>query len=522
VSAKKEFGDFQTPLPLAQEVVKLVNTLFGPPARVIEPTAGLGAFLDAANTQWGSGLNYQGYEINPRYVQEAGLLFGERGIHITQQDFFDANWREILSSCDNKKLLVLGNPPWVTNAELGCLGSANVPAKTNFQGLRGFDAKTGKANFDIAEWMLIRLIEALPSSGAIAMLCKTMTARKVLRHLWKTDAGRERSCIFLIDAKKHFDVSVDACLFFLRAKKTSILTASIYASLAPTTKLSEFGLVDGSLVSDVKSYETLRDLDGGSPYTWRSGLKHDASEIMELTATNGHYRNGHGEPIYIENQFVFPLLKSSDLGNSRLIPRKSVIVTQKTTGENTDKIKLSAPKTWEYLLKNAEKMDGRKSSIYLNRPRFSVFGVGDYSFSPWKVAISGLYNNFRFVVVAPHDGRPVILDDTCYSIACKCMEEASLIAEMLNSEDCQRFIKALVFSDSKRPITIDVLRRISLVALARRLGRMEELALFIQQRDSSVSGEANQMQLVMEDKKKYRASYNRRRTAGFSPVAKSS
>ena len=79
------------------------------------------------------------------------------------------------------RILVIGNPPWVTNSDLGQLGSNNLPTKTNFQGLRGFDARTGKSNFDISEWILVRLIEALPPDGAIAMLCKTMTARKVLR-----------------------------------------------------------------------------------------------------------------------------------------------------------------------------------------------------------------------------------------------------------------------------------------------------------------------------------------------------
>ena len=88
-------------------------------------------------------------------------------------------------------------------------------------------------------------------------------------------------------------------------------------------------------MSDVASYLALRDLDGGSPYTWRSGLKHDASEVMELNPASDHYVNGKGEPVRIEPNFVFPLLKSSDLGNGRLIPRKFVIVPQKTTGQDT-------------------------------------------------------------------------------------------------------------------------------------------------------------------------------------------
>ena len=505
MSAKKEFGDFQTPLPLAREVVGLVESLIGIPARVIEPTAGLGAFLHAAKETWGNKAIYEGYEINPAYVDEADSRFAESGIPIVLQDFFDADWKSILSASASKSILVLGNPPWVTSAELGGLESKNLPTKTNFQGLRGLDAKTGKSNFDIAEWMLIRLMESLPESGSMAMLCKTMTARKVLRHLWKTADGREKTLLFLIDAKRHFDVSVDACLFFVGGKIDQKQTATVCASLDTADVLSEFGLVDGNLVSDVSAYEQLRDLDGGSPYTWRSGLKHDASEVMELTPSGDHYVNGYQEAVRIEPDFVFPLLKSSDLGNSRLVPRKAVIVPQIATGQDTDAIRLSAPKTWEYLMRHSDKLDGRRSSIYLNRPRFSIFGVGPYSFAPWKVAISGLYNNFRFVVVSPHSGRPVVLDDTCYSIACKSKKEASLVAEALNTDECQRFIKALVFPDSKRPITVDVLRRISLVALARRLGRLAEFEPYIKDSGNALGARETQMQLVMEEPAKYSA-----------------
>ncbi len=41
-----------------------------------------------------------------------------------------------------------------------------------------------------------------------------------------------------------------------------------------------------------------------------------------------------------------------------------------------------APKTWKYLLSHGEALDGRRSSIYQNRPRFSVFGIGRYSLAP--------------------------------------------------------------------------------------------------------------------------------------------
>ena len=54
MSAKKEFGDFQTPDDLAKRVVSLVRDLWGDPNLVIEPTVGLGSFLKAATVKYSS------------------------------------------------------------------------------------------------------------------------------------------------------------------------------------------------------------------------------------------------------------------------------------------------------------------------------------------------------------------------------------------------------------------------------------------------------------------------------------
>ena len=89
----------------------------------------------------------------------------------------------------------------------------NLPVKSNFQKHGGLDAITGKANFDISEWMLIRLLEAMNSRrGTLAMLCKSSTARKILCYAWKNANGLEASAIYGIDADLHFDAAVDAVL----------------------------------------------------------------------------------------------------------------------------------------------------------------------------------------------------------------------------------------------------------------------------------------------------------------------
>ncbi len=494
---QKEFGDFQTPRHLANSVVALVAELYDRPDLVVEPTAGLGTFLHAAHGLWGDDCCYEGYEINADYVALAQEKLAKSGVRMVQQDFFGMDWGSVLQRRPQSKALIIGNPPWVTNSELGTMNSGNLPQKSNFQGLRGLDARTGKANFDIAEWMLIQLIQALPESGAIAVLCKTMTARKVLRHFWKMDVGLASSKLFMIDAKASFNVAVDACLFFATGKRTDARSASVYDSLSLAAKRTDFGWVSGQLVSDVKAYHELQSIDGVCCYTWRSGIKHDAAKIMELSPCDqGQWMNGLGEIVELESEFLYPLLKSSDLGNGKCLPRKSVLVTQKHTSQDTECIAATAPKTWRYLQSHEEHFNLRKSSIYRNRPQYCVFGVGDYSFSPWKVAISGLYKTFRFVAIPPVDYRPVMVDDTCYSIICGGEKEANLICDLLNSDIAQRFLASLVFEDSKRPITVDVLRRISLLMVAKQVGKFDELLEFVSPKSSVFQDKTQQLTLL--------------------------
>lgn len=505
MSEKIEFGDFQTPDGLAERAVALVAELYGDPEYVIEPTSGIGAFLEAAVNFWEGTADYKGYEINEEYVEKSRRRLAGRGVEVHHRDFFTEDWVLNLAKTGKSRILVIGNPPWVTNSGLGLLGSDNLPKKTNFQGMRGMDARTGKSNFDIAEWMLIRLIEALPTTGAIAMLCKTMTARKVLKHFWKTDGGREDSHLFHIDAKSEFNVSVDACLFYITGKKISERTAIVHAGLDFESEQKKIGFIDGDLVSDIQSYEEHRDLDGGSDiYTWRSGVKHDAAKVMEFSRKEGILMNGYGEEVDIEEDYLFPLLKSSDLGNGRVAIRRWVLVTQKFTGDDTANIQEKAPKTWAYLLEHSRVLDGRKSSIYRNRPRFCVFGIGAYSYASWKVCISGLYKKISFVLVPPFQGRPVFVDDTCYSIPCSTRQEAKLLFELLSSEDATAFLNSLIFLDSKRPITVDVLRRLSIVELARKLGRIDELQKFYKTYTKSDEMET-QMSLLMETSPEYGA-----------------
>jgi hypothetical protein len=486
---QKEYGDFQTPAALAQNVVSLVAKLFGTPDTVVEPTCGQGAFLLAAIQQWENTANYFGFELNSEHIKDAHAKLAQMddNVRISQSDCFLEDWKSVfdtLGKGNKRKILVLGNPPWATNSALSKVESQNLPPKTNFQRLRGLDALTGKANFDIAEWLILQLLGALPENAVFAMLCKTSTARKVLRHIWKTRDGLTDSRLYLINAKTSFGVAVDACLFTTTLRPTKERVAALYESLDAPIASRRLGLAGGDLVSDIDAYRRHQHFDGGNiNYSWRSGVKHDASAIMELERDARFYRNALGEEVALEDTFVYPLLKSSDIGNGRSTPRKFVLVPQSFTGDDTTKIRDTAPRTWEYLNRHADVFAKRGSSIYKNRFPFSVFGVGSYTFAPWKVAISGLYKTFHFVLIPPLGNRPVLLDDTCYALSCRNEEEARLTHELLTSKPALEFLRSLVFTDSKRPVTADILRRLSISELAHELGRYETLESIIRNAD---------------------------------------
>jgi len=485
---KVEFGDFQTPIELARNVCSVLLQHGIEPVSILEPTCGKGSFIVAALELFPSVRNVVGIDINSEHIRVACSSLGKSApaagsTQIVSKDFFAVDWHDVLGSLSDP-LLVIGNPPWVTNAELGRIGSCNLPDKSNFQNHRGIDAITGKSNFDISEWMLNKAIEWIGGREAtLAMLCKTAVARKVLQHAWKSGQHLKKSEIYHIEASRHFDAAVDACLLVVTASVSDgNFDCQVYGGLKAASPNVTIGYRQGRLVADVTCFEHCRHLEGKERYRWRSGIKHDCAKVMEFRKELDGYRNGREELVDLEDDYLYPMLKSSGIANGcDQQATRWMLVPQRIVGENTRQIRQSAPKTWQYLQTPAQLLDSRASSVYRNRPRFSIFGVGDYSFAYWKVAISGFYKKLDFKVVGPYGGKPVVLDDTCYFVACKTREEAFFIAELLNSDMAKDFFSAFVFWDEKRPITVRLLKRLDLLALARELDVEETLQRFLDQ-----------------------------------------
>ena len=473
---KIEFGDFQTPRDLTNEISKVLFEMGIKPQSIIEPTCGEGNFLISAVSQFPTFKRVLGIDINSYYVEVAKAklksdAYKEKAT-IKEGDFFSFNWKETIDLLPSP-ILVIGNPPWVTNSKLGSIGSDNLPEKNNFQNYSGLLAMTGKSNFDISEWMLLKILDWLNGrSGTLAMLCKNSVARKVIEYAWKKGYQLSEARIYLIDAQKHFDAWVDACLlvcsFQRNIRETNCKT---YSSLHAISPSSEIGYKSGLLIADINNYNKWKHLIGiGRGLKWRSGIKHDCSKVMELQKVGDFYLNGLGEKLILEDLYLYPMLKSSELANGRH-PTRWMIVTQKAIGEDTLVIKEKAPKTWRYLNDHSDYFSKRGSSIYKNKPQFSIFGVGDYSFSPWKVAISALYKKLEFSIVGSLENKPIVLDDTQNFLPCESYNDAKNTFDLLNTDIAKEFYKSFIFWDEKRPITINLLKYLDFNKLADIVGK---------------------------------------------------
>lgn len=481
---RAEYGDFQTNKDLANKVAKHLAKRDISPEIIVEPTCGKGNFIIASLSNFKAIKKVFGIEIYKPYVWETKFSIidfflsnpdsNKPEITITHCSIFDYDFKSLSKQFPTENLLIIGNPPWVTNSKLGSLNSSNLPQKSNFKHQNGLDAMTGKGNFDIAEYITLMLLDAFQShTGYLALLVKNSVVKSIVfdQKNKKYRIGKiEKYCI---DSKKEFNVSVEASLLYCQLNSNPSVECNEFNFYSLEKRLS-FGWLNSKFVSNLASYNETKDIDGVCPFEWRQGIKHDCTNVMELERANGHFVNKLSEIIKLEEDLIYGFLKSSDLKNTVIKnTRKYTIVTQTKVGQETSYIQHLYPDTYNYLKTNISSFQARKSSIYNGKPQFSIFGIGDYSFKSYKVAISGLYKTYHFTLVLPQNDKPIMLDDTCYFIGFDKIEFAVYAIILLNYSKTEDFLKSITFSDAKRVFTKDLLMRLDLINISKTITQKE-------------------------------------------------
>lgn len=450
---KKEFGDYQTPPDFCSKVASyiresgLVNNINA----VIEPTCGIGNFLYAAAELCESARIF-GVEINSNYASLAQEKVPSASVIVG--NIFDVNTRAL---CGENDVLVIGNPPWATNSDL----SYNLPRKLNFRGLRGIEAVTGASNFDICEYIILQMLaEYRNTNSVICMLCKTTVARNVVLEISRNQIPCKMIEMLNFNGNKVFGISASACVLIIQLSSEQSTDDNVVCTVKDFESNS---IVDSLIVSNgnLRSTEISVNFEGKCPLVWRQGVKHDCGKVMELDNKNGILYNKEKQTVAIEDGLIFPLVKSSHFKKPIIDSfSKYVIVTQRKPKQDTTYIRDEFPRTWQYLNSHIKSFDDRKSIIYKNSPPFSMFGIGDYSYAPYKVGLSGFYKKPLFSLLL--SSKPVMTDDTAYFLAFENYDLAYCMMLLLNSELVQNFLVSIAFLDNKRPYTVKLLSRLDL------------------------------------------------------------
>ncbi|NHI94144.1 MAG: hypothetical protein EAX96_16760 [Candidatus Lokiarchaeota archaeon] len=474
----KDYGEFQTPIHLTNEICCYFKNKNYNPQIIFEPTCGEGNFIISAIEYFPS-LNYvycvdlQGKNEWIFKLKLIKLAF-ERDLNLEIEFYRDNIFSHKLRkgfeediAKSNNKLLILGNPPWITNSELSILNSKNLPKKKNIKNVRGIDAITGKGNFDISEAIILNVIQKFSTvKSKMAMICKTSVIKNIIKAIPNLNLQVSENKVFPIDANKEFKINANAGIFVTNLGSGQDISCLVGSFNEKNEIFKEFGYIGNVFVSNFENYKNYQHLEGKSKYEWRQGVKHDASKIMVLKSiTNGKYVNGLNEEIIIEDEYLYPFLKGSML-KSPILNNNSIkhliIMTQATLNQDPEIIALKNPKLWFYLNSHSKYLDNRKSIVYKDRPRFSIFGVGDYAFKPYKIGISGFNKNPKFCLIFPIKNKPVMLDDTSYYLSFESFNAAFYIWILLNSEDVRNFLLSIAFLDSKRPFNKGNLMRIEI------------------------------------------------------------
>ncbi|NUN98586.1 MAG: hypothetical protein HUU16_20710 [Candidatus Omnitrophica bacterium] len=163
----------------------------------------------------------------------------------------------------------------------------------------------------------------------------------------------------------------------------------------------------------------------------------------------------------IEPDLVYPLLRGRDVHRWRAEPSAHIILAQdpKTRrGIPESVMVLKYPKTFSYFKqfegdpKNPEHgaLRGRSGyRKYFNPtdPFYSMYNVGPYTMSKWKVLWPEVGHSVRASVCGPTRGKeskPSLPDHTIIVIPCDTAKEAYYVAGMLNSSPAQIAVRSYI------------------------------------------------------------------------------
>jgi len=269
-----------------------------------------------------------------------------------------------------------------------------------------------------------------------------------------------------------------------------------------------------------KALQALRNVLGKSPYQAREGTNTGGANgvfwvevvgqrpgglTIVSNITEGTRRKVPNIQAGIEPELLYTLLRGRDVSRWNAKPSAYMILTHqkgmrlKAIPEQV--LQKDFPKTYSYLTKFEKMLRARpafKRYFRDTAPFWSMFNIGDYTFSQWKVVWRYIATEMTACAIGPDSrGKPIVPDCKLMMCAVASDREAYYLGAILNSAPANFVVKSYTVSTQ---ISTHVLDNINIPKFSngnRVHARLADLSLAAHK--AAASGETNELKKIEDE-----------------------
>jgi len=392
---------------------------------------------------------------------------------------------------------VAGNPPWVNWENLPEHYRDNTKPLWEEHGLfphGGMDTILGKGKKDISMLMsYVAMDKYLREGGKLGFLItqsvfKTAGAGQGFRRfllgngeyiqvqhvddmveLQPFEGASNRTSVVIIQKGRKTKYPMPSYLYWKKTVKgKSIAVDSSLDDVLQMTERKQFAAepVDAKdttspwLTGKPKAIKAVKKILGQSDYVAHEGVntggangvywvdivdKRPDGLAIVSNITKGAKRKVESIQMAIEPDLLYPLLRGGDVKRWQAEPSAYILMAQdpdKRCGIDENEMKADYPKTYLYLKRFEAVLRERKSRgvtdmIEGGAPFYTMFGVGDYTFAPYKVVWTRVDKDIKGAVTSSSEvagiNKVIVPIETAVLAAFNELAEAHYFCAMLNS-----------------------------------------------------------------------------------------